>query len=100
LSKPKFAFEPHWSFKPKINVLAGKLATNYRYTLLMGLDNVSATFGVIPSVLEVKVIRHLKRKIMKFEHNLLRLQIEVSNRCNQIYIFIVYVFTLHVSGPY
>jgi hypothetical protein len=29
-----------------------------------------------------------------------RLQIKVSNRCNQIYIFIVYVLTLHVSGPY
>jgi hypothetical protein len=29
-----------------------------------------------------------------------RLQIKVPNRCNQIHIFIVYVLTLHVSGPY
>jgi len=85
LSKPKFAFEPHWSFKPKINVLAAKLAANYRYTLLMGLGNVSTSFGVIHSVLEVKVIRHFKRKIMKFEHNLIIttrwLQFESKNEC-------------------
>jgi hypothetical protein len=27
-------------------------------------------------------------------------QVKVSNRCNQIYIFIVYVLILHVSGPH
>ena len=77
MNKPKFAFEPHWSFKPKINVLAAKLAANfkpkinvlaaklaanYRYNLLIGTDKVSASFGPIHSVLEVKVRRHLKRK--------------------------------------
>jgi hypothetical protein len=29
-----------------------------------------------------------------------RLQVKFPNRCNQIYIFIVYVLTLHVSGPH
>lgn len=53
------------------NVLAANLAANYRYTLLIGPDNVSVSFGVIHSVLEVQVSRHLKRKIVKFEHNLI-----------------------------
>jgi len=71
LSKAKFAFEPLWSFKQQINVLAAKLAANYRYTLLIGPDNVTASFGVNHSVLEVQVNRHLKRKIIKFEINLI-----------------------------
>jgi hypothetical protein len=71
LNKTKFAFEPHWSFKPKINILAAKLAANYRYTLLIGPDNFSAFFGVIHYVLDLKVSRHLKRKIIIFEHNLI-----------------------------
>jgi hypothetical protein len=71
LEQTQICFETHWRFKPKINVLAAKLAVNCRYALLIGPVNVSASFGVIHFVLEVQVSRNLKRKIIKFEHNLI-----------------------------
>ena len=58
-------FEIHWSFELKINVLGAKLAAKCRYASLIGPVNVSASFGVIYTVLEAELSRHMKRKIIK-----------------------------------
>jgi len=49
-----------------MNALAAKLAVKYRYTLLIDIDKVSASFGPIHSVLEVQVSRHLKSNLLLF----------------------------------
>jgi hypothetical protein len=81
-----------------------KASNKLQYTFLMDLDNVSPSLGVIHSGLEVKVIRHLKRKIVKFEHNLIIktrwLQFEPKKRAvmNEFILRVIVVLLLGYGG--